>query len=371
MGLVSIPAITKHRDPLLLLLRHIVEEATDCDIVLVHDDDLLKIVGTESSMSPDALQPDVMMDLLHRSNIEMHKDVRVVSPSSGPNIGIVFGRMATISTLSKWQNWAAQNSSPRLTHQSSIPSSPTLLGSLPLPTIRDDLSMSSSSTLLDSLSLPIIGDALSKYKSSLAQGRAWDVSSQNLLSALPQPHPYLHFLINGEFGVRQLYINFAEADLVFRKRNGSNYDIAAMSAYELEQPATDPPMTCVRIVCDAIPQWPVDMLVVGTSLRPHRQRRAEVPYLTLEDLVHAVHASLYRRISHDDWGRLSTFQETEVARAYTRRYKAAGSDWAVRQQQREGVKRVDFLLGNTWFKGFTWLQSENGIMRLKLLTEES
>jgi hypothetical protein len=185
---------------------------------------------------------------------------------------------------------------------------------------------------------------------------------------LPLPRPHLHFLINGEFSARQLYINFVEVDLVFRKRNGLKYsDIVTISAYDLEHSATIPQMTCLRIVCDAIPQWPVDMQVIGTSLTPHRQRRAALPYLTLEDLVHTVHASLHRKISHEEWGRLSTVQEVEVARAYTRRCNAAGSDWAVRQQQREGVKRVDFLFGNTWFKGFTWLQPENGIERLKLL----
>ncbi|KAI0001095.1 hypothetical protein BJV77DRAFT_1063623 [Russula vinacea] len=56
-----------------------------------------------------------------------------------------------------------------------------------------------------------------------------------------------------------------------------------------------------------------------------------------------------------------------VARAYTRRYKSSGSDWAERQQQAEGVKRIDFLLKTTWFKGFTWLDPENGVERLKLL----
>jgi hypothetical protein len=123
----------------------------------------------------------------------------------------------------------------------------------------------------------------------------------------------------------------------------------------------------VRIVCDMIPQWPVDLQVLGTSLSPPRRRRAALPYLTLEDVILALHASLHRKISHQEWGRLTTAQETEVARAYTRRYKSSGSDWAERQQQAEGVKRIDFLLKTTWFKGFTWLDPENGVERLKLL----
>jgi hypothetical protein len=187
------------------------------------------------------------------------------------------------------------------------------------------------------------------------------------LTPVDLPRAQLHNLINGEIISHRLYVNFADADLVFKKRTGSSlYDVATMSGYELEQPATNPQMTRLRVVCDAIPQWPVDLQVIGTSLSPHRRRRSALPYLTLEDVLQAVHATLHRKISHGEWGRLSTSQETDVARAYTRRYKSSGSDWSVRQQQSEGVKRVDFLLKNTWFKGFTWLEPESGVERLKL-----
>jgi hypothetical protein len=180
--------------------------------------------------------------------------------------------------------------------------------------------------------------------------------------------PQLHNLINGEIIAHRLHINLAKVDLAFKKRTGSgHHHLVTLGAYDLEQPATNPPMRRVKVVCDAIPQWPVDLQVIGTSLSPHRRHRAAVPYLTLEDVVHAVYASLHRKISYWEWGALSLSQRTEVARAYTRRYKASGSDWEVRQQQSEGVKRVDFLLKNTWFKGFIWLEPENGVERLKLL----
>jgi hypothetical protein len=182
------------------------------------------------------------------------------------------------------------------------------------------------------------------------------------------PRPQLHNLIDGEILAHRLHINFAKVDLVFKMRTGSShYDVAAMSMYDLEQSAANPQMTRVRVVCDAIPQWPVDLQVIGTSLSPHRRRRAALPYLTLEDVIHAVHALLHHKISHEEWGRLSVSQETDVAGAYTRRYKASGSDWEVRQQQSEGVKRVDWLLKNTWFKGLTWVGSESGVEQLKLL----
>ena len=186
--------------------------------------------------------------------------------------------------------------------------------------------------------------------------------------AMELPRPQLHNLINGEILAPHLYINFVSPDLAFRTRTGSGiHHFTTLSQYDLEQPATHPQMTRVRIVCDMIPQWPVDLQVLGTSLSPHRRRRAALPYLTLEDIVQAVHASLHRKISHEEWGRLSLSQETDVARAYTRRYKASGSEWVEQQQRAEGVKRVDFLLKATWFKGFTWLEPENGVERLKLL----
>jgi len=188
------------------------------------------------------------------------------------------------------------------------------------------------------------------------------------LTTVQLPRPQLHNLINGEIIAHRLHINFSLPELVFRKRTGSgSYDFTTLSSYDLEQPAMNPQMTRVHIVCDVIPQWPVDLQVIGTSLSPHRRRRSALPYLTLEDVIHAVHASLHRKISHGEWGRLSTSQETDVARAYTRRFKSSGSEWAERQQQSEGVKRVDFLLKNCWFKGFTWLEPENGVERLKLL----
>ena len=65
------------------------QQASDCDIVLVHDNDLVTIDGfghdTVSRLlnssyiypscyqSLETLEPDVMMDLLQASKIEIHK----------------------------------------------------------------------------------------------------------------------------------------------------------------------------------------------------------------------------------------------------------------------------------------------------------
>jgi len=65
------------------------QQATDCDMVLVHDDDLGTIGGLGHDsvsgllnsnhivpscwQSIETLEPDVMMDLLRRSNIKINK----------------------------------------------------------------------------------------------------------------------------------------------------------------------------------------------------------------------------------------------------------------------------------------------------------
>ena len=139
-----------------------------------------------------------------------------------------------------------------------------------------------------------------------------------------------------------------------RTRLGT-YNFVTLGSYDLEQPAMNLQMTCMHIVCDVIPQWPVDLQVIGMSLSLHCRRWSALPYLTLEDVIQAIHTSLHHNISHGEWGRLSRSQKTDVARVYTRRLKSSGSEWVERQQQSEGVKWVDFLLKNCWFKGFTWL----------------
>ncbi|KAN0116119.1 hypothetical protein V8E52_006176 [Russula decolorans] len=103
MEVISIPATTKYRDPLHLLLDYIVEQASDCDMVLVHDDDLVKIDGLGHDSSLETLEPDVMMDLLRRSNMEIHKVPCVSATDSSPNTDTSVVKVAMLSMKS--QNW--------------------------------------------------------------------------------------------------------------------------------------------------------------------------------------------------------------------------------------------------------------------------
>ncbi|KAH9072147.1 hypothetical protein EDB83DRAFT_2571938, partial [Lactarius deliciosus] len=71
MELVPIPSVTECRDPLHILLEHIAVRAPDCDMALVHDDNLVQILGVGDRTALETLQPDVMMDYLQRSKLEI------------------------------------------------------------------------------------------------------------------------------------------------------------------------------------------------------------------------------------------------------------------------------------------------------------
>jgi hypothetical protein len=57
------------------------------------------------------------------------------------------------------------------------------------------------------------------------------------------------------------------------------HHLVRLSRYDLEQPATHAQMMGVCIMCDMIPQWPVDLQVISTSLSLHRRRCSALPYL--------------------------------------------------------------------------------------------
>ena len=67
-------------------------------------------------------------------------------------------------------------------------------------------------------------------------------------------------------------------------------------------------------------------------------------------------------ISHVDWAKLSMTEETQVARAYTKRCRSAASQEMMIRAQ--GVKKVDFLLEKVWFKGLLRIGESYEQMRL-------
>ncbi|KAJ4488639.1 hypothetical protein C8R41DRAFT_405609 [Lentinula lateritia] len=142
----------------------------------------------------------------------------------------------------------------------------------------------------------------------------------------------------------------------------------------LNQSATHPPITRLRIVSDLLPEWPIDIAYrqqyvgglsssISAAWTPGfgiDTTGTQAPITFLDVLIN-VHRSLHQRITHDDFNRLSLSQERAVTKAYYRRCRAAGSFETAERGQ--GVKRVDYLLDRKWFRGCI-LDWDAGVFRL-------
>jgi hypothetical protein len=144
---------------------------------------------------------------------------------------------------------------------------------------------------------------------------------------------------------------------------------APLTPDQLQEPATYPSLTKLRIIHEMIPQWPIDLQFNGYngSFSPNPYQ-AGPPPITLVDVLVAIHRSLHLRISHADWARLGSAQEMEVGKAYTRRCKAVGS--MVDQERAQGVKRVDFLLTRTRMLGLVRGGTVDGWDVMRLITTD-
>jgi hypothetical protein len=144
---------------------------------------------------------------------------------------------------------------------------------------------------------------------------------------------------------------------------------ALLSLDSLSEPATHPPITRLRIICDVIPQWPIELqyspYAAAPTLSPSPLSNSPVP-ITLGDVLIALHRSLQTRISHIDWARLSISEETAISRAYTRRCRSVPQ--LAQFEASQGVRRIDYLLDKVVFRGLVRVLGMEGFEKLRLVT---
>ncbi|KAL1742618.1 hypothetical protein HDZ31DRAFT_42821 [Schizophyllum fasciatum] len=189
------------------------------------------------------------------------------------------------------------------------------------------------------------------------------VSPQGLLSPYPvgpsfAPALQLHPWLNADNPPRDFIFDLSLP--VFSPRRLIPSGTIPPSGQDMATPATHPPITRLHIVCDAIPQWPIDLEYPGGAAG------GRVPPIQLGDVLIAVHTGLHRRISHADWEALTMAQEREVTRAFYKRISRASGRAQQEAIKQQGVLHVDFLLGKTWFKGL--VRSGNSWDTMRLIT---
>lgn len=168
----------------------------------------------------------------------------------------------------------------------------------------------------------------------------------------PQPAMHIHPWLNGDTPSPSFHFDLAPAAFApLRRVDTYPPSSAFVGPAELREPAFHPPLFALRILHPRLPFWPVDLALPAG---------AHAPPITLLDVLLALHRALHTRINHADWATLGGEDEAAVTRAFSARCRAEAvrsgaspaqlrdREVAVRSQ---GVKRIDFLVGKTVFKG--------------------
>ena len=188
----------------------------------------------------------------------------------------------------------------------------------------------------------------------------WTYPSTSL-SPSPSPRFHIHSLLTREASFAGFYFNLASPTVLPLRFIGPGRRFAVISPHELHQPATDPPITRMRISHDVIPQWPIDIGLLSVESGVDT-----IHPITVGDVLYMVHASLGRKITHRDWDNLTISEQTEIACTYTQRYTNTPSTIEVEALQ--GVRRVDYLGEKYVFRGLVRVHDEDGLFRWKLIT---
>ena len=160
---------------------------------------------------------------------------------------------------------------------------------------------------------------------------------------------FIHPWLNGEAFRSDFLFNIALPTFAPLRIVGPQGQTMFLGQEELRQPATYPPIFKLTIKCEKISQWPIE-LVYSPPQGYSSPATVNIPPITVGDILFTIHRELHRPITQYDWGELSTSEGKKVRTAYLNRCKAAGPQGDV-PLQKEGVKRVDFLKEDIWFKG--------------------
>ncbi|KAJ7749417.1 hypothetical protein B0H16DRAFT_1551424 [Mycena metata] len=174
-------------------------------------------------------------------------------------------------------------------------------------------------------------------------------------ATVPQRPTQIHPWLNGDAPSPIFHFDLAPGEFApLRQIRAHPPQGGPLSAAEIREPAFHPPITALRILHPRIPFWPVDLAL-------HAELAAQNPTpISLGDVLVSLHRAMHERISHADWETLSTEDAQAVTKAFTHRCRSeAVRSGALPAQLRDrevaernkGVKRVDFLLGKTVFKG--------------------
>jgi hypothetical protein len=106
----------------------------------------------------------------------------------------------------------------------------------------------------------------------------------------------------------------------------------------LNQPATVPPLPALHLIADRFP-WTVTIFAAESP----------DPCVTVEDVLFMFYRALRVPVAAGEFEGLPSQEDRiMVTRAYENRFKAITELTLREQEERKGLKRVDFLMGKTF-----------------------
>lgn len=168
---------------------------------------------------------------------------------------------------------------------------------------------------------------------------------------------WLHPLLNGDSTLSDLYFDLSSATFS-PMRVLATEQFVLISESELRQAATTPPVTKMRIIHDAIPQWPIDIEL--------RYNEYTTGTITVGDVLRMIHHSVRRQISHADWAMVNHWERRAISHAYTRRYSSLPQ--LAQLEASRGVRRVDYLRDRHIFRGLIKTYDTDGFWCWRMIT---
>ena len=118
-----------------------------------------------------------------------------------------------------------------------------------------------------------------------------------------------------------------------------NDQISLATSYE---PATQPPMRTIFIICPQLKQWdPIEVTAAGSGGE----------YVTVDDVLTTIYVHLRNAVSHSEYA--SCTERQAVDAAWLARWGRIQDTGLRAAEHMKGVKRVDFLFGQNRFLGLS------------------
>ncbi|THV03715.1 hypothetical protein K435DRAFT_774830 [Dendrothele bispora CBS 962.96] len=126
----------------------------------------------------------------------------------------------------------------------------------------------------------------------------------------------------------------------------SHFHLSHRAMYE---PAIEPPVTRLTLTIPSI-SWPI-------TVRPS----ANSAFITVADVFDGIYRSLRVQVTQEEYRSIRSPSDLKrVNRAYEHRYGSIRDSYAAYKERQTGVRRVDFLVRHTRFRGISFSESRGG-----------